>query len=659
MEIENILPWSQPKLVQTSRGPKNLCKGIPTVEFWDLWKQRKEDLRKAGISVGKSGDNWEVCWWKPFSKEQVQEKHEAIKASMATDAEIEIPCPEGLNYAPYQKAAIAYALDKKNILIGDAPGLGKSVEAIGIINASAEIRRVLIICPASLKLNWKKEAERWLVRPTTIEIVSSKTPSFPGADVVIINYELLQNYSKDIRSVEWDLLVVDEAQNCKNPEAIRTRQVLGYQKRKTANNEAQVIEPIPAKMKIYLTGTPIMNRPKELWPLVQSLDPSSLGKNFFSFGKRYCAGFKDRFGWNFQGASNLDELQERLRSSFMIRRLKKDVLKELPAKRRQVIEIDAEELSDVVREERTRFLAHQDEVKRLSAEVLLAEAEENEEAYKNAVGALRRSQGILFEEMAEVRHETALRKVPYVIEHLKEAVENGPIVCFAHHKDVIQQIHAAFPGSVVVNSDVSEEDRQKAVEDFQGGKTDLFIGSIKAAGVGLTLIRSSHVVFAELDWVPSALTQAEDRVHRYGQENSVLVQHIVINGSIDADFAKTLVHKQEIIDAALDNPKLSTEIENEITPTFSVSEYKIEKEEPKLSEKIIQGIQVSLRYLAGICDGAVSNDGHGFNGFDAAIGHRLARVERLTQRQASLGKKVLKKYKKQIREDLYNEIYSE
>lgn len=149
----------------------------------------------------------------------------AIEASRATNADVAIPAPEGLDYLGYQKAGIAYAMERPGTLIGDDMGLGKTMQAIGAINADPDARRVLIICPASLKLNWAKELRKWLVRPLSIGVADGKT--FPATDIVIINYDVVGKHRARIDAVEWDSLIVDECHYLKNPKAQRTKAVLG------------------------------------------------------------------------------------------------------------------------------------------------------------------------------------------------------------------------------------------------------------------------------------------------------------------------------------------------------------------------------------------------------------------------------------------------
>ena len=209
--------------------------------------------------------------------------------------------------------------------------------------------------------------------------------------------------------------------------------------------------------------------------------------------------------------------------------------------------------ASVIEAETHAYEMSQARLQSLRAAVAAADASEDREGYREAVEALQKGQAVEFASISEQRHQVALAKVPAVIAHLTDQVEQGKVICFAHHLDVVAAIHDAFPGSVVVTGQTSLEARQQAVDTFQNDPNcRLFVGNIRAAGVGLTLTASSHVVFAELDWTPANLSQAEDRAHRIGQHDSVLVQHLVLEGSLDASMAQMLIAKQEVIDRSLD-----------------------------------------------------------------------------------------------------------
>jgi SNF2 family DNA or RNA helicase len=586
---------------------------------------------------------------------------QATVASKAVTTDRVIPAPEGLKYYPFQAAGIAYAMDRKNTLFGDDMGLGKTIQAIGVINCDDTIKKVLVICPATLKNNWYREMSKWFTRKMRIGIGDSKICPLPedGFNVCIINYDVITKHKK-LKEEKWDLLIADECHKLKNPKTIRGKFIYGAPR----NNEtgAEAIPPLQAKRILFLTGTPIVNRPSELFPIISYLDPETWGNKWRYFMSRYCNLNQTRWGCDIKGANpdRLPELQDTLRRTIMVRRLKGDVLTELPAKTRQIIEIEpTPEMEQYILAENDCMESKESTYNELKAKVELAKAG-SEDAYRNAVKELQSAMQVSFEEMARLRHETALAKAPAVIEDVQEALESvEKVVIFAHHKDVISKIAAAFPGqAVTLTGDTSMENRQAAIDSFQIDPViKVFVGSITAAGVGITLTAASTVIFAEFDWVPGNVTQAEDRCHRIGQKDAVNVRHIVLNGSLDSKLAKTLVEKQEIIELALDK-----EVEQvPITPgpqaaTSRTSRQKIEQEALSIGADQIEAIHEGLRVLSSMCDGARSLDGSGFNKIDAHIGKSLAAAFSLSARQACLGKKILLKYVRQLPEELYAKI---
>lgn len=592
----------------------------------------------------------------------------AVEASRATAADVDVPAPAGLAYMPFQKAGIAYALDKPGVLIGDEMGLGKTIQAVGIINADPSIRRVLVICPASLKLNWRKELYKWLVRPLTVGIADGQ--NWPDRDVVVINYDVLKKWPQAIQAASWDLLIVDEAHYLKNPDAQRTVAVLGRagKRGRGAKPAQEAIPGIAARRRVFLTGTPIVNRPLELWGLVSSLAPQVF-KSFWTFVNRYCDAHQDHGGyWDFTGASHLDELQELLRANCMVRRLKSEVLTELPAKRRQVIELDLNsEGARMVQQEQAVLERAQARLEQLQADVELARAGDDEEAFREAVRALGQGVRSTFADLARVRHETALLKLPAVIEHLENT--SGKVILFGYHHDVIEAVRDHFGAEVaVVYGPTTLVERDAAVTRFQTDPTcRLFVGSIDAAGVGLTLTASSHVVFAEEDWVPGKISQAEDRAHRIGQRESVLVQHLVLAGSLDARMANVLIDKQAVIEAALNSgdaeaglllreplvPVMPGRQGGAVEQPVTARRRELDEVATNLTETQRTAIHFCLRYLAASdLDHARELNGFGFSKADTLIGCDLAGRQVLSPRQAALGLKIVRKYHRQLPPDM-------
>jgi SWI/SNF-related matrix-associated actin-dependent regulator 1 of chromatin subfamily A len=478
----------------------------------------------------------------------------SIAQSRAEDADIAVPVPQGLAYLGYQKAGIAYAMSRANVLIADEMGLGKTIEAIGVVNADPTIATILIVCPATLRTNWQRELTKWLVRPMSIAIATGD--NLPDTAIVIASWETITKIRRLIDARRWDLLVADEAHYAKNQKAQRTRALLGTDRATNADREKGFDKPIAARRRIFMTGTPVVNRPNELWPLVRSLDPHDLGASFTKFMFRYTNATNSGYGWDFNGAANLEELQTRMRAKFMVRRKKADVLTELPAKRRMIINLSANGAASVVRAENEAHTRHEVALRDARHMLAAAKMRGDKAEYEAAVRKLRQAQGVAFEEMSRCRHDTAVAKIPHLIEHLRDCLETGDkVVCFVHHHDVVKALREAFPGAAVVTGETAMAKRQGEVDRFQNDPNCLlFIGSITAAGVGITLTAASHVVFGELDWTPGNVSQAEDRCHRIGQRDSVLVQHLVFDSSVDARMATLIVEKQAVIDATLDNP---------------------------------------------------------------------------------------------------------
>lgn len=420
-------------------------------------------------------------------------------------------------------------------------------------------------------------------------------------------------------------------------------------------------------------------RPIELHNIISDLDP--VWENFMGYAKRYADAHQVSIGrhthWDFSGASNLDELQRKLRETIMVRRLKEDVLTELPAKVRQVIEMipESDAAQALVRDEAEFWTTSRAKLEALRAEV--ETAKEDPDAYRAAAARLREYDEISFTEISRMRHETAVAKVPQVVDHLAEAMgddEAYKIIVAAHHRDVIDQIRSAGVERgwrpVILTGAENTDERQAAVDAFQNNPAvRLFIGSITAAGVGITLTASSHVVFAELDWVPGNISQMEDRAHRIGQRDSVLVQHLVLSGSIDAKMIETIISKQDLIDSSLDRdhparveaqapvyaPKPAAPVTAEV-PVEDAPKTKrqlLDDVAKTLTAAQMDAIHTALKMLAGMDqDHAMELNGKGFSKIDGTLGHDLASAARLSPRQAALGQKLARKYRRQLPAEL-------
>lgn len=545
-----------------------------------------DDIEKARLLR-----DWAIGDAKEHLENAERVRQAAVDASWAEDTGTDFPAPEGFSYMPFQRAGIEYAIKREKTLIADPPGLGKTIQAIGVHNA-VKMARVLIICPASLKRNWKREWERWDVHGLSVDmsasISRSKTENghtrswtehyWPDTDVCIVNYDMLDAFDSDIKNIEWDLVICDEAHLLKTKTAIRTMCVFGGKKIGSRRKGIPTREfaPLQAKRHLYLTGTPILSKPIELWNIIRACDKTGLGKNKEKYELEYCGAYYDNIGYHTDGASNLDELNRLLRERFMVRRDKKAVLKELPDKTRELILLPKEKLESPVRKEQNRvqnaLAAYEQDVlgidtsnvfrfiddlcDKLSAAL---EAQDGEEPdWDAAVKTLSAPEQIMFTEISAAREEVALAKVGMVVEHIEKLVQSGePVIAFAYHKSVIKEIKERLEKKGirvgVVTGSVHPNKRQDIVDAFQDGKLDVILGNIIALGVGFTLTRARFVVIAELDWVPALIEQAEDRAWRHGQKNAVLVQHLVVDGSIESRMAISLLEKMGVIHEALDN----------------------------------------------------------------------------------------------------------
>ena len=623
----------------------------------------------------------------------------AIMASVNTELRV----PTDLGYRPFQQAGIQYALGREATLIGDDMGLGKTVQAIGTLNNDDSWKSVVFIVPASLKVNWERELRKWLVSDASIGIASGK--DFPETDIVIINYDILKKHHKAMHGRAWDYVILDEAHYVRNPQAARTKEIFGEWDYRT---KSFTKAPLTGTKRIALTGTPIPNRVKEIWGLLTWLRPDLFPPNgFFTFARKYCGAHKKWAGrrqvWDFDGATDLDELQMILRENVMVRRLKSEVLTELPAKIRQIISLPAPKgVARLLKTAAKSAEAHETEINELLRQRSFAILDSDHETYMEVSQKLADAERIAFDKMSEVRHELAIAKIPQVVEHVDNALEGGKVVVMAHHYDMVDGLAAALREKghevVTLTGRDSQEARQYAVDAFQtDDNVKVFIGNIQAAGVGLTLTASSHVVFAELDWVPGNVTQAEDRCHRMGQTDTVLVQHLVIDGTLDARMVHTLVEKQRVMDNLLDVDH--GEYEDEfVTPELAVNTApvyldwglveaaRLEQEvrdnqkaaraerAAARQEEVIEGrllrnsvdvlaaagipaevkaaIHKGVQTLASYCDGAKDKDDAGFAKSDVALGKHIASLPALDSREAAVGALLVRHYHRQLPDDV-------
>lgn len=505
----------------------------------------------------------------------MREHLDRLERSRALDAKIAIPCPEGQAYLPYQRAGVAYALQRKDTLFGDDMGLGKSVEALGFINYTKP-KNILVVCPKSIIFNWRNKAMDWLVDDYEVWPVTDKKTVVPAKDglFVITNYEKITGKSPLAKSLArvWDVAIWDECHKLKNPDTQINQAVLGRDGLfyRTHRN-------------LFLTGTPIENYPKEIWPIAAACCPVKFG-DWWTFATRYCGlhqeereylhRVKDKKTgqpvlddkgeqviekivktiWVTEGASNLPELQQRLRASFMVRRLKKDVLPELPPKRRELVILED---SKVDWSKHPQFVRWKQVYERkFELTLAMLESAQTDEEYREAALAMEKFTGIAFEEMSEFRKQTAMAKLPLCLAYVDELFASGleNVVIYGHHVNEVLKPTKEYFGdrAVLIHGGTSDKAREAAMMAFQQRKKQIFIGQMRAAGSGFDLTATDTVVFFEIDWNPGVLSQCEDRLCRIGQKKMVHVLHPILGNTLDVNMVQKIVAKQAVIDRALD-----------------------------------------------------------------------------------------------------------
>lgn len=453
-----------------------------------------------------------------------------------------------------------------------------TVSAIGTSNNISNVRSMLVICLASHKIHWQRAIEKWDMHGLSVGIAEGDF--FPETECVVINYDIIHRHYDAIRAGTWDIMICDEAHYLANEHSRRSLNVFGgtavkYEwvedpktgKPKRQKSERNFYKPILAEREFYLTGTPVPNRIKNLWALVKRIDPRGLGKNLETFQNRYCGAYVDAFGKVVDtGSSNLEELNTLLNERCMIRHLKSEVLKDLPPKVRQVIPLDSAGLQKKLAAEKSAVAellrayeehvgSHIDLDAESLADLVLRASPRMFEDYAASVDD-DIGRGTPLDKLAKARAELALEKVPMIVEYVSNLMEQGEkVIVFAYHRAVIEALRDRWHNScALIYGGTPSHRRQAEADRFQDDPDcNPFIGQYTAAGTGYTLIAATHVVCAELTWLPHEMTQAEDRAHRIGQTDTVNVHHLVVVGSMDDGMLAKIVGKQEVIDQAL-NP---------------------------------------------------------------------------------------------------------
>lgn len=450
---------------------------------------------------------------------------ERAALSKADDADLDIE-DFGFEPFPFQRAGIAYGdLCGDRYMIADEQGLGKTIQALGRIQVKQQFPAVIVV-PSAVKVKWARACETAFGDTRTVATLEGQTTSKIDADVVIVNYDILSFWEDAIIEMAPKALILDESHYIKNRKAKRTGAAKAIAKAIPADGSV-----------ILLSGTPILNRPIEL---VEQLDVMGRLEDFGGF-----SGFVTSYvGWERNdfaggnvpaknGAMNLTQLNEKLRSTCFVRRLKKDVLAELPEKRRDVVPItlDGNAYSQAYTSARNNMLDNP--------------------------GASHADQ---LAEIQSLRRAAAEGKLKGSIEWITDFLESGEkLVVFARHRDIQQRIHDAFPGSVRISGiqDQSKQARQDAMDSFQNDpEVKLAVVSMDAGREGIDLYAASNLAFVELGWNPGVHDQAEDRIHRIGQDRGTMMYYLLAEGTIDERMAELIESKRVVKDAATEGQEI-------------------------------------------------------------------------------------------------------
>ena len=432
----------------------------------------------------------------------------------------------------HQKEAIQKLVENKKFILADDMGLGKTTSTI-IAALESGSKKVLIICPATLKINWKREIENY----SNKEVFIAEGKNFSSdADFVIINYDIIKNFhdtkkkaDSQILASNFDLVIVDEAHYIKNATAQRTKLI---------NDIVKKTERL-----WLLTGTPMTSRPIDYFNLLSLID-SPVAKNWMAYAIRYCGGYQFKVGnrkvWNVMGSSNLEELRDRT-LGLTLRRLKENVL-DLPPKiiTPVYLRLKSKEYENVMGEYYDWYDKNPEESKSLTVQ---------------------------FTKLTKVRQIIADEKIKETIELAENILEQDKkVIIFCNFTDSLNKIVEHFGKSAVkLDGSMSKPERQHAVDQFQENpKVKVFVGNIKAAGVGITLTAAEAVIMNDLSFLPSDHAQAEDRAYRYGQKNNVLVYYPIFENTIEGIIYDILNNKKQVIATVMGDDQHPADMAEEI-----------------------------------------------------------------------------------------------
>ena len=439
----------------------------------------------------------------------------------------------GFTYEPrdYQLEALGYALDKGNIINGDDVGLGKTFESIMYAETTNSFP-CLVVVPASVKYNW---LEKWLEitdNKRSVSVIESKETKTRkndwSADVVVINYDIIGKKQgkgatvkfEELIKTNWEMIIFDEAHFLKEKSSQRAMAA----KKITKDNDAKIQ---------MLTGTAVMSRPVELWNLlVLAKRDKQIANDWMQFITRYCGGYRGKFGWVTDGATNTLELNRKLREVCYIRREKRDVLSELPDITKQVIQMPITNKTKIKR-------AVNDLIQYIMETKGQESAEKAQEAEHLVALSLLRKLAI----------EGKMKAIELYLRDWKQA-ENGKLLIFGIHRVGLEYLSTKFK-SMLIAGGVSSIKKQGIVKEWISNEDTFLFANMQSAGTGVDGLQNvcSNMLILELPWRPSDLVQAIGRLDRSGQKSSTTVSFMLSDETIDSEMYEMLSNKEQVTEA--------------------------------------------------------------------------------------------------------------
>lgn len=458
--------------------------------------------------------------------EEAKKEAEQVSASRATTSNFEVVGLGG-ELMPFQKAGVEYAVKVKRTFIADEMGLGKTVQALATIQ-HLNAYPAVVVTPASLKINWLREGRKWLPGKKIV-LLRGRQGELPEADVFVVNYDILDYWTLKLRNMK--ATVFDESHYCKNPKAKRTKAAIML-----ADRTQEVV--------LCLSGTPILNNATELTAQLRIL------------GRLKEFGGAMKFRETFSSTRHLPELNRKLRASMYVRRRKVDVLTELPPKRWSEIVVEPSgEGYKKYREAESDLITYLAQQAHLNAEKAGATTDEAREAA--LIAAMRAQAAEQLVAVNTLKRLASEAKYSSAIEWIDNFLTSGnKLIVFTWHNDLADRIASHYK-AVKLTGKTPLEDRNTAIDSFQkDADCKVFVSTMKAGGVGITLTAASDVLFLEQGWTPADMDQAADRAHRIGQRDSVTAWNLIAEGTIDEDIRELIAYKRELVDATTDGKQL-------------------------------------------------------------------------------------------------------